>query len=82
MKGKVKKSKTVSDSDFKNALIKKALGYDAVEVVEEPEVAEPVKPAKTVKTTGTKEARLSPREKFERRLAKTKEMQEQQAQKQ
>ena len=48
-----------------------------VEVVTEPEVAEPVKPAKTVKTTGTKEARLSPREKFERRLAKTKEMQEQ-----
>ena len=35
MKGKVKKSKKVSDSDFKNALIKKALGYDAVEVVEE-----------------------------------------------
>lgn len=48
-----------------------------VEVVAEPEAIEPVKPAKTVKTTGTKEARLSPREKFERRLAKTKEMQEQ-----
>lgn len=48
-----------------------------VEVVAEPETIEPVKPAKTVKTTGTKEARLSPREKFERRLAKTKEMQEQ-----
>lgn len=35
MKEKVKKSKKVSDGDFKNALIKKALGYDAVEVVEE-----------------------------------------------
>ena len=35
MKGKVKKNKAVSNADFKDALIKKALGYDAVEVVEE-----------------------------------------------
>lgn len=35
MKGKCKKKKSVDDSDFKNALIKKALGYDATEVVEE-----------------------------------------------
>ena len=35
MKGKCQKKKSVDDSDFKNALIKKALGYDATEVVEE-----------------------------------------------
>ena len=35
MKGKAKKNKVVSGAEFKDALIKKALGYDAVEVVEE-----------------------------------------------
>lgn len=39
--------------------------------------AEEVKKPAQPKTTGTKEARLSPREKFERRLARTKEIQEQ-----
>ncbi len=38
--------------------------------------AEEVKKSAQPKTTGTKEARLSPREKFERRLARTKEIQE------
>lgn len=45
----------------------------AEEVVPAEEVKKPAQP----KTTGTKEARLSPREKFERRLARTKEIQEQ-----
>ena len=35
MKGKRVKAKNISNSDFKEALIKKALGYDATEVVEE-----------------------------------------------
>ena len=35
MKGKVKSKKSVSQSDFKDALVKKALGYDCTEVVEE-----------------------------------------------
>ena len=35
MKGKVKTKKSVSQSDFKDALVKKALGYDCTEVVEE-----------------------------------------------
>ena len=35
MKGKIKKTKELSSSDFKDALIKKALGYDATEVIEE-----------------------------------------------
>ena len=35
MQEKIKKKKSVTESDFKNALIKKALGYDATEVVEE-----------------------------------------------
>ena len=35
MKERSKKKKTVDQSDFKQALIKKALGYDATEVVEE-----------------------------------------------
>jgi hypothetical protein len=35
MKGKRVKAKNISNSDFKDALIKKALGYDATEVVEE-----------------------------------------------
>ena len=35
MKGKTKSKKDVSQIDFKDALIKKALGYDCTEVVEE-----------------------------------------------
>ena len=35
MKEKSRKKKSVSEEDFKSALIKKALGYDATEVVEE-----------------------------------------------
>lgn len=35
MKEKTKKKTVVNQSDFKEALIKKALGYDATEVVEE-----------------------------------------------
>ena len=35
MKEKSKKKKSVCESDIKSALIKKALGYDATEVVEE-----------------------------------------------
>ncbi len=35
MKEKSKKIKELSSSDFKEALIKKALGYDATEVIEE-----------------------------------------------
>lgn len=35
MKGKVNKVKTLSEKDLKSALIKKALGYDATEIVEE-----------------------------------------------
>lgn len=35
MKEKSRKKKGVSEEDFKSALIKKALGYDATEVVEE-----------------------------------------------
>ena len=35
MKGKRVKTKNISNCDFKDALIKKALGYDATEVVEE-----------------------------------------------
>ncbi len=45
----------------------------AEEVVPAEQIKKPAQP----KTTGTKEARLSPREKFERRLARTKEIQEQ-----
>ena len=35
MKEKSKIKKSVTDSDFKSALVKKALGYDATEIVEE-----------------------------------------------
>ena len=35
MKEKVKRRKNVAKADFKDALIKKALGYDATEVIEE-----------------------------------------------
>ena len=35
MKEKTKKKTATSQSDFKDALIKKALGYDATEIVEE-----------------------------------------------
>ncbi len=35
MKEKSKRKSKVAESDFKTALIKKALGYDATEVVEE-----------------------------------------------
>jgi hypothetical protein len=35
MPEKTKKKKSVTEADFKSALIKKALGYDATEVVEE-----------------------------------------------
>jgi hypothetical protein len=35
MKEKSKRKKSVTQVDFKDALIKKALGYDATEVVEE-----------------------------------------------
>ncbi|MBE7061225.1 MAG: hypothetical protein E7382_01650 [Clostridiales bacterium] len=35
MRGKSKKKASLSQADFKEALIKKALGYDATEVVEE-----------------------------------------------
>ena len=35
MKEKGKRKKGVTESDFKEALIKKALGYDATEIVEE-----------------------------------------------
>lgn len=35
MKGKIKTKKSVSQTDFNDALIKKALGYDCTEVVEE-----------------------------------------------
>lgn len=35
MKEKTKKKTAISQSDFKDALVKKALGYDATEVVEE-----------------------------------------------
>lgn len=35
MPEKIKKKKSVTESDIKSALIKKALGYDATEVVEE-----------------------------------------------
>ena len=35
MQEKIKRKKSVKQSDFKDALIKKALGYDATEVVEE-----------------------------------------------
>lgn len=35
MKGKSKKQKSITKQDLRQALIKKALGYDATEVVEE-----------------------------------------------
>ena len=35
MKERIKRTKSVSQADYKQALIKKALGYDATEVVEE-----------------------------------------------
>ena len=35
MKEKIKRKNSVTQGDFKDALIKKALGYDATEVVEE-----------------------------------------------
>jgi len=35
MQEKIKRKRSVKQSDFKDALIKKALGYDATEVVEE-----------------------------------------------
>lgn len=35
MKERTKRTKSVSQADYKQALIKKALGYDATEVVEE-----------------------------------------------
>ena len=35
MKGKVSKKRKVKEKDFKDALIKKALGYDATEIIEE-----------------------------------------------
>ena len=35
MKGKTNKNVSASQTDFKKALIKKALGYDATEIVEE-----------------------------------------------
>lgn len=35
MKGKSKKTQSDLQSDFKNALVKKALGYDVTETVEE-----------------------------------------------
>ena len=35
MKGKSKKTKSELQSDFKKALVKKALGYDVTETVEE-----------------------------------------------
>jgi hypothetical protein len=35
MKGKNRKKKKVSEQDLEQALIKKALGYDATEIVEE-----------------------------------------------
>lgn len=35
MKGKVTKKRKIKEKDFKDALIKKALGYDATEIIEE-----------------------------------------------
>ena len=35
MRGKSKTKKSVTGGDFKEALVKKALGYDATEIVEE-----------------------------------------------
>ncbi len=35
MKEKIKRKKSVSKEEFKDALIKKALGYDATETIEE-----------------------------------------------
>ena len=35
MKGTSKKTKVVVETEFKDALVKKALGYDATEIVEE-----------------------------------------------
>ena len=35
MKGKSKKQKVITEQDLRDVLIKKALGYDATEVVEE-----------------------------------------------